>query len=672
MTTTRKILHLAPSDVTNETHPKFLHSCSSRGQYPLNSPLSDPVINNILQHLSTKKDFVFLESSKTTAEEKTSFLFTDPVDRLPFHANQNPEQFFARAQKYLDQGYFLAGWFGYEFGYALETAHSPLLTGLGDTPLAELGVYHKPITFDQSKPLPDGGWPLPFNNGQEYSPGPYHIDNITPSITKEEYLRAINRIKEYIAAGDTYQVNYTLKLLFNLTGSPESLYLSLRRNQQVSYSAYLHLGNERILSFSPELFFRKSGRHCMVRPMKGTMARGRTIDEDLQMAAALHSDPKNRSENVMIVDLLRNDLGRLSSMGGVEVNSLFTVETYATVHQLTSSIQGHIDDHVGLEELFKALFPCGSVTGAPKIRTMEIIHELEHARRGVYTGAIGYLSPQGDGVFNVPIRTVLLRKDQGEMGIGSGVVNDSDPVAEWQECLLKGRFLSHPRPDFQLIETILWQRESGFWLLDLHLNRLTRSAQYFDYPEDREAITQNLTQQSTSWSYDILRVRLLLHRDGKISIEHTPCPAPAALSIPLKTATDNTALPRIIFASESTDSSSPFYYHKTTLRDLYAHERQKALDCGALDVIFTNERGEVTEGSISNILIRQGNHFFTPPTESGLLPGVCREHLLLSHPGRISEKVLFPDDLHNAQAIYLVNSVRGVVQVQLMAPTSPD
>lgn len=611
---------------------------------------------------------MFLESSKTTHAEKTSLLFTKPRARLTYHADQKLSHFFDQAQNYLDQGYFLAGWFGYEFGYALEPVLSPIFAQLGHTPLVELGVYHKPIIFDHSKPRPDGGAQLPFALRPGHCLGPYHIDNLTPSITKDEYLKALDQIKDYIVAGDTYQVNYTLKLLFDFTGSPESLYFALRRNQQVSYSAYLHLGDERILSFSPELFFRKSGRYCQVKPMKGTMARGRTIDEDAKLAESLHHDPKNRSENVMIVDLLRNDLGRLSPLGGVEVNSLFTVETYTTVHQLTSSIQGQIDHHLGLEDLFKALFPCGSVTGAPKIRTMEIIDELERERRGVYTGAIGYLSPDGDAVFNVPIRTVLLRHGQGEMGIGSGVVHDSDPMAEWQECLLKGRFLSHPRPDFQLIETILWQRGSGFWLLDLHLNRLDKSAQYFDYPVDIEAIKNTLDQESASWNFDIARVRLLLHRDGKISTEHTPCSIPSAIDIPLPTAAQK-SLPQVIFSTESTDSSSPFLYHKTTLRDLYTRERQKALDCGALEVIFTNERGEVTEGSISTILIRHGNHFFTPPINSGLLPGVCREYLLARHPDLISEKVLFTDDLKKAQSLYLINSVRGVVQVQLATPS---
>ena len=631
----------------------------------MNSPLSDPAINSILNRLSAEQNFVFLETSKPTAEEKTSLLFSSPVARLTYRPNQPPDHFFDQAQHYLDQGYYLAGWLGYEFGYALERTLGPLLATLGNAPLAELGVYRQPLIFDHTQPsLNEPALPL-SPGAPPPCRGPYGISNLTPAISKEHYLAAIAQIKEFIAAGDTYQVNYTLKLLFDFTGDPEALYLALRRNQPVSYSAYLHLGEERILSFSPELFFRKSGRHCLVKPMKGTMRRGRTLDEDQALADTLRNDPKNRSENVMIVDLLRNDLGRLSAMGEVETTSLFTVETYATVHQLTSAIRGHIDAQTGLKALFSALFPCGSVTGAPKIRTMEIIQQLEHGPRGVYTGAIGYFAPNGDAVFSVPIRTILLRQGKGEMGIGSGVVHDSDPVAEWQECLLKGRFLSHPRPDFQLIETMHWQRTSGFWLLDLHLKRLEQSARYFDYPVAVGAIRARLARESAVWKHDSARVRLLLHRGGEVSIEHSPCPRPSAIDLPVSAEATVAGLPWVIISSMATDSSSPFLYHKTTLRAHYDSQRQQATERGAFDVLFTNERGEITEGSISTIIIRQGGQFYTPPLASGLLPGVCREYLLARHPGLISEKVLFPDDLHKAQAIYLANSVRGVVQVRL-------
>ena len=630
----------------------------------MNVPLPDPTIDALLTHLSTEQDFVFLETSKTTAEERCSLLFTKPLDILVFSGDQNSRTFFDRAQGYLDQGYFLAGWFAYEFGYALEPVLRPFLASLGTRPLARLGVYPPPLIIDQSRPWPENP-PLPVRVPSSRTIGDYRITHLTPSLTEAEYLQTLARIKEYIEAGDTYQVNYTLKLNFDFAGSPEALYLALRRNQQVSYGAYLHLGEEQILSFSPELFFRKSGQHCQVRPMKGTIGRGRTTSEDERLAANLRDDPKSRSENVMIVDLLRNDLGRISTPGGVELTALFTVETYATLHQMTSTISGRIADHTGLPELFKALFPCGSVTGAPKIRTMEIIHELEGRPRGVYTGAIGYLSPTGDGVFNVPIRTVVLTANRGEMGIGSGIVHGSQPEAEWQECLLKGRFLTSPRPAFQLIETILWQRAIGFWLLDRHLARLISSAHYFAYPVDPKEIEQRLNELSHSWDVEAVKVRLLLHQDGHLTITSTPCEQPVALApnqLPNLAMASN--LPKITVSSKPTDSSSPFLYHKTTHRDLYTSERQQALDQGYCEVLFTNEKGEITEGSINNIMIRQGDHLFTPPISCGLLAGTCRDYLLARHPEMVHERTLHRADLLAADAIYLVNSIRGLVQVK--------
>jgi len=631
----------------------------------LNTPLAKSIVDALLSYLSAEKDFVFLDTSKTTPAENRSLLFTKPVAKITFKANQEARTFFDTAQTYLNQGYYLAGWLAYEFGYALEPTLAPLLASLGDIPLAHIGVYPEPFIVDHASPWQDAP-PLPFE-GCAGQPLPQHqITNIRPTLSQTEYCAVIARIKEYIEAGDTYQVNYTLKLLFDFNGSPESLYRDLRSSQPVSYGAYMDLGDSRILSFSPELFFRKSGHHCQVRPMKGTMPRGRTLNEDRQFAAALQKDAKNRSENIMIVDLLRNDLGRLSTMGGVEINSLFTVETYASLHQMTSTITGRVGDHVGLAELFKALFPCGSVTGAPKIRTMEIIHELEPQPRGVYTGGIGYIAPTGDAVFNVPIRTLVLTGNRGEMGIGSGIVHDSSPEAEWQECLLKGNFLTSPRPDFQLIETILWQRQTGFWLLDRHLARLCASASYFDYPLDPKAIEQQLNEAVNTTDAKALKVRLLLHQDGTSKTSASPCDTPSALDLTmLPAATDKSALPKITVSKQATDSRWPFLYHKTTRRELYTSERLDALAQGYLEVVFTNEKGEITEGSINNILIRQGQQLLTPPIGCGLLAGVCREYLLERHPSLIAEKIVYPADLLSADAIYLINSICGIVEVSL-------
>ncbi len=577
----------------------------------------------------------------------------------------------------LDQGFFLAGYVGYEFGYMLEPILAksfrprlPSRNSRGSLPLADLGVFNKPQIYDHQAESFTGEGSWRSDDGPD--PGAtFAIDNLRLNLERAQYLEAINRIKSYIEAGDTYQVNYTLKLLFDFSGSVSEFYRHLRRNQSVSYSGLIKNGETTILTFSPELFFRKKGNQINVRPMKGTMLRGRTIAEDREYADFLHHDIKNRSENVMIVDLLRNDLGRLSRMGGVSVQSLYDVETYETLHQMTSSIRGEVNRPVSLEEMFKALFPCGSVTGAPKIRTMEIIRELETEDRGVYTGAIGFIAPDGDAVFNVPIRTVVLQGNKAEMGIGSGIVWDSDPIGEWEECKLKGRFLTTSVPEFKLVETMLWHPAAGYWLLDLHLDRLVESAGYFSYPLELEKVREALHELTADFgstaSLKSQRVRLTLSRAGEVEItlseldENSPPDVEPAAIMQQKTGKD---LPRVIFSSKNTDSHSVYLFHKTTLRKLYDDERVQAVDeKGYYEVLFVNEKGEVTEGSYTNVFLQRKGRLITPPVSCGLLPGVLRRYLLQQYPELVVEEVLTRSDLEQAEAVYVGNSVRGLVRV---------
>ena len=643
-------------------------------------PFSDNALQSLLAGLSGKDSFVFLESTRVTPENHLSYLFLDPVERLICNHGDDPAVFFNRAQEKLGQGFFLAGYVGYEFGYLLEPvlARSFELrknssgTFCGELPLADLGVFNRPEIFDHSSEFFSGDG---LNtSGAPYS-GPdsnFAIENLRLNQERDESLGEIHRIKSYIEAGDTYQVNYTLKLLFDFSGSMSGFYCSLRRNQSVSYSGFMKNGKTTILTFSPELFFRKKGNEINVRPMKGTMLRGRTLSEDREYAAFLQHDIKNRSENVMIVDLLRNDLGRLSRMGGVSVQSLFDVETYETLHQMTSSIKGEVNGPVSLEDMFKALFPCGSVTGAPKIRTMEIIRELEAADRGVYTGAIGFISPDSEAVFNVPIRTVVLKGNRGEMGIGSGIVWDSDPVGEWEECKLKGRFLTRPAPEFRLIETILWSPDTGYWLLDLHLERLAESACYFSYPLDTEKVRIALQElgivlgsfnSNKSW-----RVRFTLSRTGEFEITHSelleyspPDAEPAAL---MSKRTDQN-LPKVIFSKKHTNSDSVYLFHKTTLRRFYDEERARTVDAkGYYEVLFVNEKGQVTEGSYTNVFLQKDGRLMTPPVSCGLLPGVLRRYLLQQFPELVMEKKFTIDDIEHSEALYVGNSVRGLVRVE--------
>jgi para-aminobenzoate synthetase/4-amino-4-deoxychorismate lyase len=360
-------------------------------------------------------------------------------------------------------------------------------------------------------------------------------------------------------------------------------------------------------------------------------------------------------------------------MGGVNVQSLFDVETYETLHQMTSSIRGELNRSVSLEEMFKALFPCGSVTGAPKIRTMEIIRELEAEDRGVYTGAIGYISPTGEAVFNVPIRTVVLQGMKGEMGIGSGIVWDSDPVGEWEECKLKGRFLTSPAPEFKLIETMLWHPVSGYWLLDIHLRRLAESAGYFFYPMNPEEIKLRLLDLAADFSrgnsVKCQRVRLTLSKAGEVDITHTELPDHSKPKVDPATVLKQKGqaeLPEVVFSDKSTDSNSVYLFHKTTERKLYDDERALAVSKGYYEVFFVNEKWEVTEGSYTNIFLQKGDKLLTPPVSCGLLPGVLRNHLLQEFPGVVKEETFTKNDIEKAEGVFVGNSVRGLVRVKLI------
>lgn len=630
--------------------------------------ITEPQLAGLLEHLHKEEAFVFLETTRVDQENCLSFLFLDQVNRLICNAADDPGVFMATAQSYLDQGYYLAGSFAYEFGLLLEDTLAHLVDPKTAI-VAELGVYRRPFVYDHRRGdfVGDKPWP-DWDVAEAVSAEGYLVSNLTFSQKKEEYLGKIAAIKNYIESGDTYQVNYTLKLLFDYHGSDSAFYRALRRNQSVSYGAFIKDGERRVLSFSPELFFRKKGNACVVRPMKGTMGRGPSLERDLLIRQRLAGDSKNRSENIMIVDLLRNDLGKLCVLGKVDAVSLFDVETYETLHQMTSCLKGELKPDVDLLKLFRAIFPCGSVTGAPKIRTMEIISALESGERGIYTGGIGFISPDGEAIFNVPIRTVVLNNCQGEMGIGSGIVYDSDPEKEWDECLLKGKFLQATLPAFELVETFLYSPGSGYWLLERHLERLENSALYWGFCFSRAEITGELTRiGATLEGKDHCLVRLLLDKDGSLKVKAAP-----ALAQTCFIEKRGKELPLVKWSSARTDSTNPFFYHKTTCRPLYDAERGAAVAAGFFEVLFCNERAEVTEGSITNIFIQRGDELLTPPLNCGLLGGVLRGALLAGEVAapeglRVVEKVLSVGDVINSEAIYLGNSVRGLFRVNLAA-----
>lgn len=628
----------------------------------------------ILAGLANEENFVFFDTSKPGEDNNVSLLFTKPRELLLCRFGDDQHQYLNRLEQRIKDGCYLAGWLGYEFGALLEAGIEPRSTDVGGkkTVLACFGVYGEPLRYNHRTGESDFPDPGPGELPVDLT---YGISDLHANMTKQEFVAALHRVREYISAGDTYQVNYTMKLLFAFSGSAEKLYAELRRNQSVAYGAYLRNGDERILSFSPELFFRLRDREVTAKPMKGTVRIGKNLEEREKNSSFLHYDEKNRSENVMIVDLLRNDLGRLiheQGTGRVFVESLFDVEPYESLLQMTSTIKAQgrepILESPGLVRLVRALFPCGSITGAPKVRTMEIINELEKEDRGVYTGAIGYFDPSGEAAFNVPIRTIRLLAGRGEMGIGAGITYGSVPEDEWDESLLKGRFLTHLQPRFHLLETLLWQRDGGYLLLAEHLERLAEAAEFFHFVFKKDLIRDSLQTKATGFVESQCRVRLLLAKDGELEIQASSWPDVPCTRLPeIPEPAEDRKLPGVTFSWQRTNSAESWLYYKTTRRELYDAQYREARQQGLFDLIFCNESGEVTEGCIANIIMYDGTSYLTPPVSCGLLPGVMRRKILTDTTVPVREQVLYPEDVANAQALYMCNSVRGLVRVHLQS-----
>jgi para-aminobenzoate synthetase/4-amino-4-deoxychorismate lyase len=472
-----------------------------------------------------------------------------------------------------------------------------------------------------------------------------------PGLAFDKYAAAVECIQCAIARGDCYQVNYTFPLQGKFQGDAWTWYRALGAAQGAGYCAWLDLGRYLVMSLSPELFFEKKANRLRARPMKGTIPRGRWNEEDQAQRDWLSSSSKNRAENLMIVDLLRNDLGRVSLPGSVRVTNLFEIERYETLFQMTSTIESVCRPQTTLTDLFRALFPCGSVTGAPKISAMQIIRKLEADPRHLYTGTIGLIRPGGDCIFSVAIRTLILDKETSEVtfGVGGGITYDSTAEDEHAECLAKARFLAQCRPPFDLLETLLLER-GDYFLLERHVRRIEESAEYFGFSWNEGAVRQKLEEVRGALDPGHWRVRLLAARDANLRAEVTPF-APAQEYIW-----------RVGVAPEPLDSRNPFLCHKTTCRSFYQDPLQARPDCD--DVIFCNERGEVTESSIANVVIVKDGQRLTPPRTSGLLAGTFRAELLAA--GEIRERVLTRDELRKADEIYLINSVQKWMRAQLV------
>jgi para-aminobenzoate synthetase/4-amino-4-deoxychorismate lyase len=528
------------------------------------------------------------------------------------------------------EGLHAAGFVAYEAAPAFDRAlaahpRDPRL------PLAWFGVFERRVEGGALEGAEDDGASV--------------LGELRPGVADHAYVADVERIRELIAAGDSYQVNHTFRLRGAFRGSPLALYRRLCEAQRSAYCAYLDLGEVAIVSTSPELFFRWEGGELELRPMKGTMPRGATERDDARLAAELAASPKDRAENLMIVDLLRSDAGRIAQTGSVRVERMFEVERYPTVHQMTSTIRARTRPGVALAGVFRALFPCGSITGAPKVRTSEIIAGLEGGPRGVYTGAIGFVSP-GQAVFGVAIRTLLIDRARGEaeLGVGSGITWGSDAAAEWRECLQKAAFV-YREPDPALIETFGWNTDGGgkrFVRLDGHLARLAASAAGFGYALDLDDLRRRLDALAATLPEEPRTIRIALHPTGRIEIDEEPMRRWAE---PVRLAVARRRLP----------SENPLWRHKTARRGIH-HDHEAVFEPHD-DVLLVNERGELAETRIANVVLELGGELCTPHADAGLLPGVLRAELLAS--GQVRERVLHAADLERATAVWVINSLRG-------------
>ena len=478
------------------------------------------------------------------------------------------------------------------------------------------------------------------------------LHGFEPDTPAAGYARAVEAIRDRIGWGVAYQVNLTVRLRGSFSGSPAALYERLHAAQGARQSAFLAIGRRAIASASPELFFERDGDRIRVRPMKGTAPRGRFAEEDDRIAAALAASEKERAENVMIADLMRNDVGRIARFGSVHVDALCSVERYRTVHQMTSTVGGRLRPETTLEDIFAALFPCGSVTGAPKASAMALIAALESSPRGPYCGAIGAIAPGGRAAFNVAIRTLDLDLDTGEAiyGTGAGITWSSSPDAEWQETLAKARILEvPPRPGFELIETMRVQ-DGACALLPRHLARLEASARHLGFACDARAVADAVRREAVTLGQGAHRLRLLLDERGAVRLEAGPAPEPSREPLP------------VALAPTPVSSRDPLLFHKTTRREQYELRRRERP--GVFDVILQNEAGELTELTIGNLVAEVDGARVTPPRDAGLLAGVFRAELLARD--EVAERPLRIEDLRRARRLWLVNALRGWVPIRLV------
>jgi para-aminobenzoate synthetase / 4-amino-4-deoxychorismate lyase len=581
--------------------------------------------------------FVLLDDARVSGAVPAR-LYSAPIAIVTAHIDEQMPLLFDQLRRAHAKGQHIAGYIGYP------DAKTP--TEGNAAPKAWFGIFEGYREIDPdlvlaALPDPDGAY----------------LSGFRPDITRDQYAAAFAKVQEFIVAGDIYQANLTFRAFAHYAGDPLALYAAMRLRSSAGYGGIVWDGSHYQLSFSPELFFAAKSGRVTTKPMKGTAARSANPHIDADHARELQSDPKQRAENLMIVDLLRNDLSQVCAPGSVEVPQLFQIESYPTVHQMTSTVTGHLrEDHDAID-LIAAIFPCGSITGAPKIRAMEIIDAVESSPRGVYCGSIGRIDPNGDAAFNVAIRTLTIKADQNplydapntvSLGLGSGIVADSDEADEWAECLAKGAFARVPGYGFDLIETMRFDPEHGIARLELHLERIKTSARVLDYEFDRHA-ARNQLHAVTFHLDEPAKIRLSSARSGAIAIELAAMPAPAE------------RIWQIGILPLPVPGRDFRLRHKTSDRGFYDEARCLRPDCD--EVVFVDPDGYLTEGSFTSLFVRRGDQWITPPLMRGLLPSVLRAEMLAS--GEAVEADLTPGDILNEFCVG--NSLRGLIPAKAVA-----
>ena len=594
---------------------------------------------------------VLLETARQDGAADESLLFLKPEAELVASRAEEVDPLLHDADRWLAAGWHLAGFFSYECGEHF--VGLPPRAEAPATPLIWLGVYRAPVRFGHRDGLLTGDVK---ESRVPVGERPVAMPKLTAGLAIDfaDYAQRFARVQDYLRAGHSYQVNLTDRFAGSVEGDVLAIYEGLLAQQPVPFAALVHRVEEPLISCSPEMFFRVRKGRVTVRPMKGTWARGVNLAQEQQNAERLRNDVKNRSEHVTIVDLLRNDVGRIARPGSVVVEELFAVEAYRTLLQMTSTISGELHEGTTGTQVLRALFPSGSITGAPKRRTMEIVREVERGPRGVYTGCIGYFAPDGEACFNVAIRTLALQAKTEEgsrfvMGVGGGVTLDSHAEEEYAECQLKGSFLTQQQPSFALLETM--RVESGrVSLLAGHMERLQRAASFFRMPFEAEAVMEEIAAAALAGGRGTHRMRLTVDEAGRAEI------AVSALD-------DVVWHGRVLLSEERTDASQVFLHHKTTHRAWYDERLAAARHAGFDEVLFLNNEGELTEGAISNVFLRVAGQWLTPALQCGVLPGVQRARLLKELPGAC-EVILTSADLQAAEMILVCSALRGTRYVR--------